>query len=677
MATEKTLNTRIKLRYDLYSNWSTNNPKLLAGEVALAYIPTGANNSVAIGEGTVSGTTPPQVLIKVGDGEHNYNDLKYVSALAADVLSACKTEAGLTAFINNVIAGADMATNEKFTELSGKVDTLNGDASTAGSVAKAIKDAIDALDLANTYDAKGAAAAVQSDLDTYRTGVNSSIGGLQSSISGHNQDIAGLRENKADKATTLVGYGITDAYTKTETYDMVMGAKNAVVGASGDLSSANTIYGAKKYADKLIEDANLSQYAKKATTLAGYGISDAYTDVQVDEEISSAMNQLIGASTDASSASTIYGAKKYADEQVDALEEDMGSVDGLSTTNKTVVGAINEVLAAVGTGGTAAVVTMEKSSDGLTYTVKQGNATVGTIDIPKDMVVTAGEVVTNPAGQAAGTYIKLTLANVTDPLYINVGTLVDVYKAKANATQVQVALDSATREISATIVAGSIGTTELADNAVVTAKIADANVTKSKLSTEVQAYLTKVDGIEAGAEVNIIETVKVNGAALTPDSSRAVNVTVPTGALASKDKVAESDLTESLATKINDKANANDLSNAVSRITTAEGEIDALQSASHTHTFVESELNKIAAGDVEKWNGIEQSVKKYADDLVQNAAGNYATAAQGGKADTAIQSVTSVAGNGIKATTNGTAVTIDWDSDVVLVFDCGNSGVTA
>lgn len=38
---------------------------------------------------------------------------------------------------------------------------------------------------------------------------------------------------------------------------------------------------------------------------------------------------------------------------------------------------------------------------------------------------------------------------------------------------------------------------------------------------------TKLSGIETGAEVNIIETVKVNGTALTP-SSKAVNVTVPT-----------------------------------------------------------------------------------------------------------------------------------------------------
>ena len=203
------------------------------------------------------------------------------------------------------------------------------------------------------------------------------------------------------------------------------------------------------------------------------------------------------ANKNAEDITALQGRMTTAEGDIDNVEADMGDVDSLSTTNKTVVGAINEVLAAVGTGGTAAVVTVttDTTSDGAlkSYTIKQGSTTVGVIDIPKDMVVEAGEVVTNPEGQAEGTYIKLTLANVVEPLYINVGTLVDIYKAKANATQVQLTIDSASREISAVIVAGSITSTELADSAVITAKIADANVTKAKLSTAVQASLDKAD----------------------------------------------------------------------------------------------------------------------------------------------------------------------------------------
>lgn len=53
-----------------------------------------------------------------------------------------------------------------------------------------------------------------------------------------------------------------------------------------------------------------------------------------------------------------------------------------------------------------------------------------------------------------------------------------------------------------------------------------------KASTVVDGLMSKedkakLDGIETGAEKNIIETVKVNGTTLTPDVSRAVNVTIP------------------------------------------------------------------------------------------------------------------------------------------------------
>lgn len=191
--------------------------------------------------------------------------------------------------------------------------------------------------------------------------------------------------------------------------------------------------------------------------------------------------------------------KKAVKEAKDALEAKIGNLENLNTTAKgNLVSAINEVLVAVGAGGTAAAVTIDTTTTtagmAKSYTLKQGEHTIGTIDIPKDMVVRSGEVVVNPEGQTEGTYIVLTLANATeDKIYVNVGTLVDIYKAKANATQIQLAIDSSTREISATVVAGSITSTELADAAVVTAKIADGNVTKAKLSTEVQATLDKAD----------------------------------------------------------------------------------------------------------------------------------------------------------------------------------------
>jgi len=39
---------------------------------------------------------------------------------------------------------------------------------------------------------------------------------------------------------------------------------------------------------------------------------------------------------------------------------------------------------------------------------------------------------------------------------------------------------------------------------------------------------TKLGGVAAGAQVNVVETIKVNNSALTPDGNKAVNITVPT-----------------------------------------------------------------------------------------------------------------------------------------------------
>lgn len=74
--TNKVFQTRIQLKYDTYKNWSTNNPILKAGEMAIATVATGERKDM---------TNLPNIVLKVGDGTSHYNDLKFVSALAADV----------------------------------------------------------------------------------------------------------------------------------------------------------------------------------------------------------------------------------------------------------------------------------------------------------------------------------------------------------------------------------------------------------------------------------------------------------------------------------------------------------------------------------------------------------------------------------------------------------------
>ncbi len=191
--------------------------------------------------------------------------------------------------------------------------------------------------------------------------------------------------------------------------------------------------------------------------------------------------------------------------EIEAVDKKVGDITKLETTAKAdIVVAINEVKAAVSAGGEAGAITIETGTTTAgalkSYTVKQGGNTIGVIDIPKDMVVTEGSVVTDPEGQDPGTYIKLVIANQDAPLLINVGKLVDIYTVKKNATQIQLAIDASTREISATIVAGSVGTAELADNAITTVKIADANVTLAKLAVDV------INAFDAAGSATAAET---------------------------------------------------------------------------------------------------------------------------------------------------------------------------
>lgn len=210
---------------------------------------------------------------------------------------------------------------------------------------------------------------------------------------------------------------------------------------------------------------------------------------------------------------------KYNDTE---LKEEIGVISNLETTAKTdLVSAINEVKGSIDDANIASKITVDTSTttDGMakSYIIKQNGVNITTIDIPKDMVVSSGIVEVNPEGYAEGTYLVLTLANTnSDKVYINVGTLVDIYTAQASATQVQLAINSVTREISATIVAESITATELATDAVTTVKIADANVTKAKLATDVQTSLSKADTAVQSVTAGVANgTIAVDGVDVT------------------------------------------------------------------------------------------------------------------------------------------------------------------
>lgn len=130
------------------------------------------------------------------------------------------------------------------------------------------------------------------------------------------------------------------------------------------------------------------------------------------------------------------------------------------------------------------------------HLTKDGVNTGAAINIPKDLFVKSGEIVDNPTGQPAGKYIKLTLQNQDEPIYINVADLVDAY-TEGNGITI-----SATNEISAKVVAAnglSVGATGIA-MALATTDAAGAMSSADK---------GKLDLIDEGATAN---TITLNGA---------------------------------------------------------------------------------------------------------------------------------------------------------------------
>lgn len=138
----------------------------------------------------------------------------------------------------------------------------------------------------------------------------------------------------------------------------------------------------------------------------------------------------------------------------------------------------------------------------------------------------------------------------------------------------------------------ALGIADYAKTADVNAELAKkvGKVEGSRLMTNDEG--TKLAGIAAGAQVNVIEKIKVNGVEQAVGEDKSVNVTVPTGALANLDEVAEENLNAALKEKVNAAAEGN-----------------------HSHAN-KTVLDGITEAKVAAWDAAEQNAKNYVDGLV-------------------------------------------------------------
>ncbi len=266
--TNKVFQTRIQLKYDTYANWKDNNPVLKAGEMAIATVASGDRDDLH---------NLPNIILKVGDGTSHYNDLKFVSGLAADVHEWAKANAKPAYTANEISGLADyIAANSDF-----DTDTQYQLVAVAGATYKyqlqsrtrSSDEWSDWADIdGQVIDLSGVNTRLKSLEDTV-AGLTGDAGGIQGAITAA---INGLDSTKNQVAgadglalKVVQENGVIKSISGSiakDTYD----AAGAAAGVKTELNPLITV--AKTQADKGVTDAAA---AKKAADDASAKVDDA------------------------------------------------------------------------------------------------------------------------------------------------------------------------------------------------------------------------------------------------------------------------------------------------------------------------------------------------------------------------------------------------------------------
>lgn len=407
----------------------------------------------------------------------------------------------------------------------------------------------DTVTFNTAYDAATNKAATMSDVNT-----------AKSAVVGNDDDFSGVDTVKGAKKYAEEKAG--EALASAKTYaDGLVGAESAIAGrvtalegkhAEGKtvaqevtagieaLNLANT-YAAKSTTDAHITNADIHVTAAKKTAWDG-AVSDVET-LMGTEATTGSVKQIAKGYADGKDAA-IAAAKAAGDNAQTAVDTLAGKVGTIpeDATATTVVGYVDEKIGKIPaqTDYTVTVTPSDVEDYAKRYTIKQAATGLNVnIDIPKDMVVSSGRVVTNPDATHTGTFLELTLANSNNTkVYINVSDLIE-YVTSGSKTGDMVVVDvSADHKVTATITDGTITKAKLATAVQTSLGKADTAIQQAGLNSALEGYVakngtdrlmtaaegTKLEGIETGAQKNVIETVKVGGKALTV-TEKAVDIT--------------------------------------------------------------------------------------------------------------------------------------------------------
>ncbi len=272
------------------------------------------------------------------------------------------------------------------------------------------------------------------------------------------------------------GAVIKDTYaTKTSLSEEI--AK--VVGAEADTDASDTIKGAKKYADAI--NTALDTRIDALETAVG---EDGSVSGQIDDKIA-----LLDV------ADTVVSTK-----YVSGVSETDGKIE---VTRADLVAADNKVLGTNANGSLTATLglTYDSTNKKIKLIGKGASDVLAQIDASafiKDGMLNSAELVTNPEGQTAGTYIKLAFNTDSGktPIFVNVTDLIDTYTAgnglDLTSNKFSIKLASASEKYLEVTTAGIA--TKAIDDAISDAKTAATTEIAAKTTGFVRVAVDKTSG---------------------------------------------------------------------------------------------------------------------------------------------------------------------------------------
>ena len=521
-----------------------------------------------------STTKQMEDAIAAAKGEAN----TYADGKASDAETAAKTYAdGLASNY------APASVTERVTTAEGEIDALQAKMAEIPAD-KTIKQYVDAQD-----------SALGARIDTEKGRIDA-LGSLAAKSEVAESDLATALKNKidgkVDKATTLAGYGITDAPTKSEMTDALAGKVDTT--AIGTMA-AEKASDYTKTAD--LETALSGKYDASGAAKAVQGnttetvasvaskVASAQSDIDtlkgtgagsVDKKIETAISNLdlpnaYAAKSHTHTIANVTGLQDALDAKADAA--DLGTMAAEKASDYTKTADLTTALAGKYDAAGAASTALDSAktyADGKDTAIAAAKSAADKAQ--EDVDALAGKVGTVPANK---TIVQMISDAQTAATYDDTDVKADI---KANADAIGVLNGTGAGSVDKKV-ADAINkfATDVSDDGVVNSykELIDWVATHGSEAAEMADAITALQGIVDG----------IGG-----EGEKATVVAYVADAIA--------------ALKIGDYAKAADLTALATRVTTVEGK-------AHEHAN-KAELDKIATGDKAKWDASEQNAKTYA-----------------------------------------------------------------